>query len=531
MEGTLAQFSVTELLRDLHASGDSGVLSVENEGTTKRLYFKQGDIVFASSTATEERLGERLVRAGKLKRSDLDLACRVRETSPLRLGTTLVDMGYLSHSELESRVREQVESIVHSILPWESGRFTKELTKDPIDPDLERSDLSTMNLLLDGIRRIHNAGTIRRGIGNLTGPLRYAVDPASLDHDLRLTPEEGFVLSRVDGVASAGQLAELSPMGEDETLRCIYALVVAGVLEVEPTEAPSPSPAGAEKREPEPEPAQKPVEARPQELSPEARKFRDEMVEKKRRAADITLYELLDVRPGAKPEEIKTAYFQLAKKLHPDHRAGLDLDDAEGLFDDLYHEIKAAYEVLSSETKRRRYDFNLQRRAEAPRADLRRERDTETTESEGDDSSSTRRSFSSKQMARIHVTNGERYFAEGRYHEAIEELRAAIRHESGKASYHRLLARALAKNPKWRKQAEEHYRKALSMNRFDAQSYVELGELYESSGLATRARKMFEEAIALDPDNLRAAEKLTGGGAGASTLGKIREILHRDRES
>ena len=513
MEGTLDEIPVPEVVQSFTASGKSGVLHLSRGSTTKRIYFQDGAIVFASSDDTEERLGERLVRAGALKRSELDLACRVLASSHLRLGATLVELGYLSTDELDRRVKEQIISIVHSLFPWESGVFRAEIRDRPVPPDLERCDLSTAWLLMEGVRRIEDSATIRRGLGDLEGPLSYALDPTKLQSDLDLTPAEGFVLSRVDGATSSGEIAKLSPLGEEETLRCVYALVAAGILEVRG--AARPALPDSPPREPE--------------LSPSALRFLEEMREKQRASAGNTLYELLEVEPTAAPEAIKAAYFQLAKRLHPDHRSGLKLDDADGVLDDLYLRVKDAYEILSSETERRRYDFELSLKTE------RRARAEETAAAnpaprgKSAPEAAHTKTFTSNQTARIHFGNGERYFRDGRYHEAIEELRTAIRLDPWKAEYHRALGLALSKNPKWRKQAEDAFSKALELNRFDADSYVGLGELYHEGGLETRARKMFEEALALDPDNVHALERLASGRPQSSTFGKLRGMMNRSR--
>src|SRR3954451_12593270 len=61
-------------------------------------------------------------------------------------------------------------------------------------------------------------------------------------------------------------------------------------------------------------------------------------------------YEILGVKREANSDEIKNAYRQLAKKYHPDKNPG----DAEA--EKRFKEAAEAYEVLSDQAKRQRYD-------------------------------------------------------------------------------------------------------------------------------------------------------------------------------
>src|SRR5437762_10449234 len=65
-------------------------------------------------------------------------------------------------------------------------------------------------------------------------------------------------------------------------------------------------------------------------------------------------YEILGVTRTASEEEIKRAYRRLAMKFHPDRNNGSETEKAQAEIH--FKECAEAYEVLSDDTKRRRYD-------------------------------------------------------------------------------------------------------------------------------------------------------------------------------
>lgn len=62
------------------------------------------------------------------------------------------------------------------------------------------------------------------------------------------------------------------------------------------------------------------------------------------------LYDVLGVTQHATPDQIKKAYYKLSTEFHPDKTAG------DPHKTDMFHKIKAAYEILSNPVKRRKYD-------------------------------------------------------------------------------------------------------------------------------------------------------------------------------
>ena len=61
-------------------------------------------------------------------------------------------------------------------------------------------------------------------------------------------------------------------------------------------------------------------------------------------------YKILDLKKNAKDNEIKKAYRKLTLQYHPDKNPG---DDAAK---EMFHNVADAYEVLSDNDKRRKYD-------------------------------------------------------------------------------------------------------------------------------------------------------------------------------
>merc|ERR1712038_2253356 len=66
--------------------------------------------------------------------------------------------------------------------------------------------------------------------------------------------------------------------------------------------------------------------------------------------ANKDYYKILGVSPEADHKEIKKAYYQLAKKYHPDTNKGDKQAQKK------FQEVSEAYECLSDESKRKQYD-------------------------------------------------------------------------------------------------------------------------------------------------------------------------------
>lgn len=554
MQGDLSRETLADVIRTLYGDRRSGIVHLAQGKTSKRIYFRKGSMIFANSDVESDRLGEFLIRQGVIDREAFEKTTETMKETGHRFGRTVVELGHCTAEEMEQKVVEQIQAIIYSLFDWNEGDYRFEQHENPVDEDIVLN-LSTADIILEGTRRLKDMDKVRRALGDSSGILEQNEDPLLLYQKMTtLSQSEYFILSRVDGMSSMDDIYAISPLDEDETLRCIYGLVSAGVLVRKgggraesvsgdvrppppkpepPAPPPKPDPPKAQPAEPTPRPAAAsttpppsapPTTAEvPPELgpSPEEIAVRDEITQKHASLSDSNLYDLLGITITANNDEIKKAYYAMAKKYHPDRHHSTHLRDVHGLLEELFSKITHAYQTLSSTAERHRYDQTVKHGDSA-----------DASASAGDGHAAQKAEQASeaavKRQAEERYADGKHHFDEMHFFDAIQSLRDAVRLYP-KKQYHKLLAQALMKNPLWAKEAEEHFRAALKMDQFDAECALGLGQIYEDKGMMTRAQKMYEQAATYDSENEEVQKKL-GSKKESSSLGGFKRFFGRKKE-
>lgn len=111
------------LLRALSESAKTGALVVADGGIERRLFFEEGAIVAATSTAPGESFGHLLVERAIIHEQTLQNAERLHGESPGLLGRKLVDLGVMSEEEVQLALRLKVKKTILDILSCPDGQF------------------------------------------------------------------------------------------------------------------------------------------------------------------------------------------------------------------------------------------------------------------------------------------------------------------------------------------------------------------------------------------------------------------------
>ncbi len=222
--GRLSKISLPQVMASLRERKSTGVLSLVNAGVHKSVYFKDGNVVFAASSLTQDRLGEVLLRGGKISADEyLRLSSHIRGGQ--RLGKALVEGGVLSPKDLWWAIEQQVREIVWSIFSWEDGYFHFEEDDRP-NREKITVDLDVEALIVEGIRRIDGSGPVQEHFLAMESVLQRT----KRDTPLELEPHENHVIELVDGVRTIEEACRESEIGEAETRKVLHAYVSVGVL-------------------------------------------------------------------------------------------------------------------------------------------------------------------------------------------------------------------------------------------------------------------------------------------------------------
>jgi hypothetical protein len=165
--GSLASLTVAEVVHFVFSSLKSGVLLVavgadadrkpdEPERLRRKsLYFKDGQVVFASSSDPADRLGPVLLEADLVPPGELE-RCSGLVRSGRPLGQVLVDEGILTSAQLYDAIALQVKRIFLSAFLEKEGEFAF-LEGRSDDRNEVKLPERTRDLILQGMKRLEQA--------------------------------------------------------------------------------------------------------------------------------------------------------------------------------------------------------------------------------------------------------------------------------------------------------------------------------------------------------------------------------------
>jgi tetratricopeptide (TPR) repeat protein len=488
--GRIEETSVPQLLAQAWAERRSACLRLAIGKRKRSIQIKEGAPIAVETGLAEDRFAQKLEDAGKISALDRSKVETLAAEKSCAQASIVLALKLLDAKGIYHALRDQTRSQIGEVLEWRDGEYTWDELPGEFSSSAKPFD--TLALLQKelpkrwGTDRLFAALMPDSEMKGTVAPRFHMI----LEKLADAGPMARQVIDRIDGKMSVGRLlgecagdplaaatlwilvrsALLSPQEEDSA-------AAEGRLEFEViVEAPDPGRA-ARRRSHSAEAAQaaRDLEADQKvnlQADSKAAALRAEIESLLPQLADVTPYEALGLAEDASSIQIKKAYFQAAKKYHPDALARLGLDDAKDSAALVFGRISEAFETLSDADKRKAYD-----RGDAQPAEIDTARLTQ---------------------AETSFRKGEILLRMGNFVGALEYLEPAVELWPDEPAYQQALGWALFKQPKSDPdRAQIHLMTALEQQPDDPSTLLRLGQIARSLGNEAAAKDYAERARAL----------------------------------
>ena len=246
LAGLIADGALPRVLREVYVGRRTGRLHLSRADERYSVRFVNGVIVHCESSVPQAHLGHVMVGLGMLGEPARAEAAAIVDRTGKRLGEVLVGMGAIDQGRLLDALAAQVREHLLHVFTWTDGGCAFEARPVPRDPVTLK--LSTGELILEAVRLTRRPEAIRSGLGDQDRVVILSTDPLLRFQRITLGAEDGFVLSRVDGVSTAREILQLVPLPQADAERSLFGLLCTGLVDYLPTMAAVHAPTAATMR-------------------------------------------------------------------------------------------------------------------------------------------------------------------------------------------------------------------------------------------------------------------------------------------
>ena len=228
--GSLNDVPLVVFLYALCVNAQTGVAIISDEYVYKEVFFKDGLVVFARTSKSEERIGNFLLKSGRMSPSHLEAVAAQAKKEGVKLGRYLVMQGLFSEEEIREVLAFQIKAILSDLFSWQEGDFY--FSDHEVDEEDVVVNYTPLEVALFAARRAFDFSTFRTMIPHNKVIFRasphIAKDKAKAIEELGAN--EKFIFSLIDGSRNVDQLIRFSGDDELSIINILYRLVLMGFI-------------------------------------------------------------------------------------------------------------------------------------------------------------------------------------------------------------------------------------------------------------------------------------------------------------
>ena len=160
LNGDVKTFPLAAIVQMVHDERKTGILAVSSPRRRMSIYFREGKIIHVRGNTDKELQLGALLKANNLITEDrLEDMLAVSKAMEKRLGTVLLERGYIEFDKLVSIIQLQFKEGVANMLSWDDAKFTY---KDGLDgyTDEIKCEVDPVRLVQEAKKREEFKGLI-----------------------------------------------------------------------------------------------------------------------------------------------------------------------------------------------------------------------------------------------------------------------------------------------------------------------------------------------------------------------------------
>jgi hypothetical protein len=244
LKGTLKDFSLADILQLIGIQRKTGVLNLHGPEDLVSISFVQGSIVSAESATRrlEDRVAETLLKQGCFTEEELERARATQQQTLDRLWLLLRHQQSVTSDEIRRALHLQVERIIYPVFRWTDGEYSF-IQEAEIDYDREHlAPIHSETVLMEGVRMVDEWPLLERRIRSddqvfSRAPVQErivvegdAADASGGSEQITMSEEEYRIYDLVDGRRTVGEIKELSPTHDFNTVNMLASLLGLGLI-------------------------------------------------------------------------------------------------------------------------------------------------------------------------------------------------------------------------------------------------------------------------------------------------------------
>jgi len=412
--GDLARVPLAAVLIEALNERASGMLVIDHDGGASRIFLREGIPVGAQSFKGFQPLGQMLLARGRIDVQALNESLAGMAATGRRQGEVLVEIGAVTRDEVEALLTEQQQGYLARIASLETGTFRFDPARE-VPAWTAGVRIQPLQAIVQALEKPQAAALVASALQPAAGgPVSLARGYQRLAHAFGWSGAEPRLVERLSALTTLEEFFAEPGVAPERARAVLAALLLLGLAQARPTAGqtvdsvpgivvdladlagvevgsatpppvragpgPTPPPVPARRSDPEesrrrrqrllqramqnmgigplasrpegagerptPPPGQRPV------ASAGEAELRRAFAEVAPRARWPDLFARLGIEPTATRDQVKQAYFTLAKQLHPDRFLAPALADLQPAVRDLFAALNEAYETLSDDRRR-----------------------------------------------------------------------------------------------------------------------------------------------------------------------------------